>query len=341
MYSVKPSEISNIYIANKDRYRGQRYENIGPSGLKSSKFALGMWQGFSAYEKPYESERIIRELFDIGINHFDLGNNYGRPPGTAESFMGELLRTEFGKYRNEMIISTKAGYDMWPGPLGTGSSKKYLLSSLDESLKRLNSDYVDIFYSHRFDNTTPLWETAEALSRILDSGKALYVGVSSYNREKFNEISQLISIYGKRIIVNQCNFSMLCNCLKNEFSSNNDLGKIIGAFSPLSQGLLTERFRKNKLYRPSMTNAYRRQQVTQSVEELGNLSDKLGMKLEELAYNYIFSHSFVSFVTIGISSYHHVDFFRDYKFKMLDERIIFEIERISKDTKVDIWGHGI
>ncbi|MEZ8656729.1 aldo/keto reductase [Vibrio splendidus] len=334
MYDKLPSEIVDNYIARAERYNERSYENIGDSGLKTSKFALGMWQGFGDIDSYYHSERIIHELFDIGINHFDLGNNYGRPPGTAEEFMGKLLSKGFSKYRNEIILTTKAGYDMWPGPLGRGSSKKYLISSLNDSLKRLNTDYVDVFYSHCYDNTTPLWETAEALAHILDSGKALYIGISSYSLESALELRSILSRYNKRILVNQCNFSILCKWPKKEFENSN---MAIGAFSPLAQGLLTSKFIDNNVFRNSMSNEYKTKKVSRTLLLLNELAKEYGRNIEQLAFDYIFSHSFVSYAAIGLSSHSNLQFYKEYIHNPLSSDQIKKVEEVVGDTVVDIW----
>ncbi|MFC0028740.1 L-glyceraldehyde 3-phosphate reductase [Micromonospora chaiyaphumensis] len=232
------------YLASEDRYDSMIYRRSGRSGLRLPAISLGLWHNFGP-DRPYERQRdIVRRAFDLGITHFDLANNYGPPPGTAEENFGRMLATDLKPYRDELVISSKAGYLMWPGPYGEWGSRKYLISSLDQSLRRMGLDYVDIFYSHRFDPDTPLEETMGALDAIVRSGKALYVGISNYNSEQTARAAEILRELGTPLLINQPSYSML-----NRWSEADGLldtleraGAGCIAYSPLAQGLLTDRY---------------------------------------------------------------------------------------------------
>ncbi|WP_027927739.1 L-glyceraldehyde 3-phosphate reductase [Amycolatopsis benzoatilytica] len=232
------------YVAADARYDSMSYRRCGRSGLKLPAISLGLWHNFGD-DRPLSVQRdIVRRAFDLGITHFDLANNYGPPYGSAESNFGRMLAGDLRPYRDELIISTKAGYDMWPGPYGEWGSRKYLLASLDQSLGRMGLDYVDIFYSHRFDPETPLEETVGALDRAVRSGKALYVGISSYNSARTAEAARLLRELGTPLLIHQPSYSMF-----NRWTESDDLlgtleqaGAGCIAFSPLAQGLLTNRY---------------------------------------------------------------------------------------------------
>ncbi|EOD4078391.1 aldo/keto reductase, partial [Yersinia enterocolitica] len=197
------------YNADPSRYNQMQYRFCGKSGLQLPALSLGLWYNFS-FNNTLESQRtLLRKAFDLGITHFDLANNYGPPPGSAEQNFGKLLQDDFKPYRDELIISTKAGYNMWPGPYGTGSSRKYLLASLDQSLKRMGLDYVDIFYSHRVDENTPMEETASALAQAVQSGKALYVGISSYSSERTAKMVELLQQWKIPLLIHQPSYNIL------------------------------------------------------------------------------------------------------------------------------------
>src|SRR6201997_4495466 len=231
------------FAAATDRYEEMTYRRCGASGLKLPAISLGLWQNFG-HERPLETSRaILRRAFDSGITHFDLANNYGPPYGSAERVFGEVLRRDLAPYRDELVISTKAGYDMWPGPYGEWGSRKYLLASLDQSLSRMGLEYVDIFYSHRFDPNTPLQETLGALDTAVKSGKALYAGISSYSAERTVEAAGIMRRMGTPVLIHQPSYSMLNRWIENDLL--NVLGQEgIGciAFSPLAQGLLTGKY---------------------------------------------------------------------------------------------------
>ncbi|MGD9916558.1 MAG: L-glyceraldehyde 3-phosphate reductase [Paenirhodobacter sp.] len=227
-----------------DRYARMLYRNCGRSGLKLPAISLGLWHNFG-HDTPHETKRAIcRTAFDLGITHFDLANNYGPPPGAAEEAFGEILRTDFAHHRDELIISSKAGYLMWPGPYGEWGSRKYLIASCDQSLKRMGLDYVDIFYSHRFDPDTPLEETMGALEQIWRSGKALYIGISSYNSARTREAAAILRDRGVPLTIHQPSYNMLNRWLERDGLKETlaELGTGSIAFTPLAQGMLTKKY---------------------------------------------------------------------------------------------------
>lgn len=232
-----------MYLADEKRYQNMPYRACGRSGLRLPAVSLGLWQNFGDL-KPFDNSRaMLRKAFDLGITHFDLANNYGPTPGSAEETFGRVMAADFKPYRDEMVISTKAGYYMWPGPYGDGGSKKYLIASLDQSLKRMGLDYVDIFYSHRFDAGTPLEETMEALAQIVRSGKALYVGISSYNPEQTRKAYAILKDLGVRCLIHQPSYSMLDRWVEDGLLDTlEELGMGSIAFCPLHQGILTSRY---------------------------------------------------------------------------------------------------
>lgn len=232
------------YLASEDRYDSMIYRRSGRSGLRLPAISLGLWHNFGP-DRPYERQRdIVRRAFDLGITHFDLANNYGPPPGSAEENFGRMLATDLKPYRDELVISSKAGYLMWPGPYGEWGSRKYLISSLDQSLRRMGLDYVDIFYSHRFDPDTPLEETMGALDAVVRSGKALYVGISNYNSEQTARAAEILRELGTPLLINQPSYSMLNRWTEADglLDTLEQAGAGCIAYSPLAQGLLTDRY---------------------------------------------------------------------------------------------------
>ncbi|MCA4132459.1 L-glyceraldehyde 3-phosphate reductase [Arthrobacter sp. M4] len=234
------------YSAAENRYETMPYRRVGRSGLKLPAVSLGLWHNFGDDKRFDEQRAILRRAFDLGVNHFDLANNYGPPDGTAETNFGRHLQDDFKPYRDELVISTKAGYYMWPGPYGEWGSRKYLISSLDQSLKRMGLDYVDIFYSHRPDPETPLEETMGALDYAVRSGKALYAGISSYTPEQTIEAARILKEMGTPLLIHQPSYSMLNrwteNGSPNLYEALDQVGAGSIAFSPLAQGLLTDRY---------------------------------------------------------------------------------------------------
>lgn len=234
-----------IYTAAQNRYNSMIYNRCGKSGLKLPAIALGLWQNFGGADIRENSRAMVRKAFDLGITHFDLANNYGPPYGSAEVTFGQILKKDFLPYRDELIISTKAGYDMWPGPYGDFGSRKYLVASIEQSLKRMDLDYVDIFYHHRPDPETPLYETMSALDYIVRSGKALYAGISNYNAEQTRQASKILKKLGTPCLIHQPRYNMFDRRIEKELIKTLDeegIGCIV--FSPLAQGLLTNKYIK-------------------------------------------------------------------------------------------------
>ena len=231
-----------MYSANENRYKTMIYNRSGRTGLKLPAMSLGLWHNFGGGSSYENMKDIVLTSFDLGITHFDLANNYGPPAGSAEENFGKMLATDLKPYRDELVISTKAGYDMWEGPYGNFGSKKYLVASLDQSLKRLGVDYVDIFYHHRPDPETPLWETMDALAGIVRSGKALYVALSNYSPERLKEAAALLKEMGAPCLIHQHRYSMLERSNEKLLPVIEDAGMGAIAFCPLAQGLLTDKY---------------------------------------------------------------------------------------------------
>ncbi len=231
-----------MYIASENRYDKMVYKRSGRTGLKLSAMSLGLWHNFGGGSNYENMKDIVLTAFDNGITHFDLANNYGPPAGSAEENFGKMLATDLKPYRDELIITTKAGYTMWPGPYGDFGSKKYLVASMDQSLKRMGLDYVDIFYHHRMDPETPLWETMDALAGIVRSGKALYVGLSNYSPEKLKEAAEILKEMGVPCLIHQHRYSMLQRESENLIPVIESAGMGAVAFCPLAQGLLTDKY---------------------------------------------------------------------------------------------------
>ena len=297
------------YTAADDRYTGLPYRRCGRSGLLLPEVSLGLWQNFGD-GKPIEDQRVIlRRAFDLGVTHFDLANNYGPPYGSAEINFGRIMREDLRPYRDELIISTKAGYDMWPGPYGEWGSRKYLLASLDQSLQRMGLEYVDIFYSHRFDPKTPLEETMGALDTAVRSGKALYVGISSYSAERTMEAVDLLRRMGTRLLIHQPSYSMLNRWIEGgllDVLGREGIGCI--AFSPLAQGVLTGKYLDGVPAgsRASLNGSLARDQMTPQmlahVRALNEIARSRGQTLAQLALSWALRDPRVTSVLIGASS---------------------------------------
>jgi L-glyceraldehyde 3-phosphate reductase len=298
------------YIADPDRYDGKMpYRRSGRSGLQLPTVSLGLWQNFGD-ESPLSTQRaILRRAFDLGVTHFDLANNYGPPFGSAEINFGRLFREDFLPYRDELVISTKAGYDMWPGPYGEWGSRKYLLASLDQSLKRMGVEYVDIFYSHRFDPETPLEETMGALDTAVRSGKALYAGISSYSPERTAEAAAILRSLGTPLLIHQPSYSMLNRWIEGgllDVLEAEGAGCI--AFSPLAQGLLTTKYldgipdgsrasRNGSLSRDQLTD-----QTLAHVRALNAIAAERGQSLAQMAISWTLRDPRVTSALVGASS---------------------------------------
>ncbi len=296
------------YIAEKNRYDRISYKRSGKSGLKLPAISLGLWQNFGGVDTFENSRAVCRKAFDLGITHFDLANNYGPPYGSAEENFGKILQTDFKNYRDEMVISTKAGYDMWPGPYGDWGSRKYLLASLDQSLKRMGIDYVDIFYSHRPDPETPLEETMGALAQAVKQGKALYVGLSNYPADKTMEASKILKELGTPCLIHQPKYSMFERWVENgllDVLEQEGIGCI--CFSPLAQGLLTDRYLNGipNGSRATRSRFLKPEQVIGSlvkVRQLNELAIKRGQKLAQMALAWVMRDQRITSVLVGASS---------------------------------------
>jgi L-glyceraldehyde 3-phosphate reductase len=298
------------YVAALDRYDDKMpYRRCGRSGLKLPEISLGLWQNFGD-GKPVEDQRaIIRRAFDLGVTHFDLANNYGPPYGSAEINFGRIMREDLRPYRDELIISTKAGYDMWPGPYGDHGSRKYLLASLDQSLRRMGLEYVDIFYSHRFDPDTPLEETMSALETAVRSGKALYAGISSYSAERTTEALALLRRMGVRLLIHQPSYSMLNRWIEGgllEVLGREGVGCI--AFSPLAQGVLTDKYLGGVPAgsRASLNGSLSSDQLAPAtlthVRALNEIARSRGQTLAQMALSWVLRDPRVTSALIGASS---------------------------------------
>jgi len=300
-----------MYEASKDRYEKMPYRRVGKSGLKLPLLSLGFWQNFG-HEKPFEEvKEIVLTAFNHGITHFDLANNYGRPSGSAESNLGKILKNELKPYRDQLIISTKAGYGMWEGPYGDFGSRKYLMASIDQSLDRLGLDYVDIFYHHRPDYDTPLEETMKALADIVMMGKALYVGISSYPADRAREAKKILESYGVRLLIHQPSFSMLNRWIQTDGLADAMVEEGVGIipFSILQQGLLTEKYLKEIPKDSRMGNEetwwFKPSELTDEVKakliKLKVIAEKRGQSLAQMAIAWTLSQKGISSVLIGVS----------------------------------------
>lgn len=299
-----------MYQANEKRYETLPYHRCGDSGLLLPAVSLGFWHNFGDTASYDNMKKLCFTAFDHGITHFDLANNYGPEPGSAEKNLGLILRDELSAYRDELIISTKAGYDMWPGPYGNWGSRKYLISSLDQSLKRLGLDYVDIFYHHRMDPETPLEETMEALAQIVRSGKALYVGLSNYNGEKLTQAEAILKELHCPFIINQNRYSIFDRTVEQNGLKETaaKLHKGIIAFSPLAQGMLTDRYlhgipedsRIRTDGRFLKENALTQERLGQ-IRKLNGLAAERGQTLAEMALAWVLKDGIVTSVLIGAS----------------------------------------
>ena len=301
------------FSASPARYGAMQYRRCGRSGLKLPAISLGLWQNFGG-ERPYETSRaMVRAAFDLGITHFDLANNYGPPPGSAEETFGRVMADDFRPYRDEMIISTKAGWTMWPGPYGDFGSRKYLLASLDQSLKRMGLDYVDIFYSHRPDPETPIEETMGALASAVKSGKALYAGISSYKPEQAREAARILAGLGTPCLIHQPSYSMLNRWIEDGLTdAAQDAGMGIIAFCPLAQGLLTSKYASGAIPADSRAsrNDWMAKQLaaglTAKLAKLAAIAAARGQSLAQLALTWVLRTPGVTSALIGASAPAHV-----------------------------------
>ena len=303
------------YQASANRYDQMKYRRTGNSGLLLPELSLGLWHSFGDRDPKSVQRELLRRAFDLGITHFDLANNYGPPYGSAEANFGELFASDFAKHRDELIISTKAGYDMWPGPYGEWGSRKYLLASLDQSLKRMRLPYVDIFYSHRFDPNTPLEETMGALATAVHQGKALYVGISSYNSEQTERAKEILAEHKLPLLIHQPRYNMFDRTPENGLLTTlatEGVGCI--AFSPLAQGLLTDKYLSGIVPRKSRAARafYLKPEVIgetylERVRALNEIAQSRSMTLAQLAVAWILRQPAVTSVLVGASSVKQLD----------------------------------
>jgi L-glyceraldehyde 3-phosphate reductase len=303
-----------MYAAAVDRYRSLPYVRCGRSGLQLPRISLGLWQNFGG-TAPFEKAReMVLKSFDHGITHFDLANNYGPPPGSAEVNFGRILATDLAAYRDELIVSTKAGYFMWPGPYGEWGSRKYLLASLDQSLERMGLDYVDIFYSHRFDPNTPLEETMGALETAVRSGKALYVGISSYGPKKTREAAAILRELKVPFVIHQPSYSLLNRWVEQgllDVLEQEGLGCI--AFSPLAQGLLTTKYLNGipDSSRAVQNESFRKSMLTEAnlthVRALNEIAKRRGQSLAQMAIAWVLRKPAITSALVGASSWPQIE----------------------------------
>ena len=303
-----------MHIAADDRYQRIPYARCGRSGLQLPRISLGLWQRFGGVDSFDNAREMILRSFDHGITHFDLANNYGPPPGSAEETFGRILATDLAAHRDELIVSTKAGYLMWPGPYGEWGSRKYLLSSLDQSLIRMGLDYVDIFYSHRFDPKTPLEETMGALETAVRSGRVLYVGISSYGPAKTREAAAILRDLKVPFVIHQPSYSMLNRWVENGLLNvleQEGLGCI--AFSPLAQGLLTTKYLKGipESSRAAQDGSFNRSMLTESnlanVRALNQIAQQRGQSLAQMAIAWVLAKPVITSALIGASSWAQIE----------------------------------
>jgi L-glyceraldehyde 3-phosphate reductase len=341
-----PSRADLPYLADAHRYESMPYRRVGASGIQLPAISLGLWQNFGDDRPLRGSRSVLRRAFDLGITHFDLANNYGPGYGAAESNFGRIFEEDFRAYRDELIISTKAGYDQWPGPYGEFGSRKYLLTSLDQSLARMRLDYVDIFYSHRFDPNTPLEETMGALDSAVRQGKALYVGISSYSPQRTEEAIEILTRLGTPLLIHQPSYSLLNRWIEHgllDVLERHGVGAIV--FAPLGQGLLTDRYldgvpedsrvRRGEAFDESLLS----EENLARVRALNEIASRRGQALAQLAIAWVLRDPRVSSALIGASSV-----------KQLEENVaalsnldfsageLTEIESYAVESGINLWA---
>ncbi len=334
------------YMPRDDRYDRMIYRRCGRSGLQLPAISLGLWHNFG-HDTPHATKQAIcRTAFDHGITHFDLANNYGPPPGSAETAFGELLRTDFRNHRDELIISSKAGYHMWNGPYGEWGSRKYLIASCDQSLKRMGLDYVDIFYSHRFDPDTPLEETMLALDHIVRSGRALYVGISSYNSQRTREAAAILAQLGTPLVIHQPSYNILNRWVETDGLKGAlvELGVGSIAFVPLAQGILTNKYlngvpagsraTKSKSLDPSVV-----EKAVSSVRELNDMATGRGQTLAQMALAWVLRKGGITSALIGASRPEQVeDCAAAIQNLEFTDQELAQIDAISEEKDINLWA---
>ena len=331
----------------ENRYDAMLYNRCGRSGLKLPAISLGLWHNFGGVDTLENARAILRRAFDLGITHFDLANNYGPPPGSAETAFGEILRTDFAGYRDELIISTKAGYGMWPGPYGEWGSRKYLLSSLDQSLKRMGLDHVDIFYSHRFDPDTPLEETMGALDHAVRSGKALYAGISSYNSQRTREAVAILRQLGTPCLIHQPSYSMINRWIEEDGLLDTLDGLGIGSivFSPLAQGMLTSKYLdgvpegSRATQGKSLRNEFLNERTLANIRALDAIAKRRGQTLAQMALAWVLRGGRVTTALIGASRPEQVDdcvgALKNREFTAAE---LAEIDGYAREADINLWA---
>ncbi|HEY1511578.1 MAG TPA: L-glyceraldehyde 3-phosphate reductase [Solirubrobacteraceae bacterium] len=333
------------YLAVPERYDSMQYRRCGRSGLKLPPISLGLWQNFGDDRALADSRAILRRAFDLGITHFDLANNYGPPYGSAETNFGRIFSEDFVSYRDELVISTKAGYDMWPGPYGEWGSRKYLLGSLDQSLRRMRLDYVDIFYSHRFDPDTPLEETMGALDAAVRAGKARYVGISSYGPRRTEEAAQLLRDLGTPLLIHQPSYSLINRWIEDELLGVLDregVGSIV--FSPLAQGMLTDKYLDGvpEDSRIKRGNYFSSEMLTDDnlarVRALNEIAQRRGQSLAQMAILWTLRDPRVTSALLGASSVRQLEQnVAALEGDDFDAGELEEIDRHAVDGAINIW----
>ena len=334
------------YVPDTKRYEGATYRRCGRSGMVLPPVSLGLWQNFGGADVFETGRATIRRAFDRGVTHFDLANNYGPPYGSAEENFGEILRKDFRGLRNELVISTKAGWDMWPGPYGIGASRKYLLNSLDDSLKRMGLDYVDIFYAHRPWMDVPLEETMGALVSAVHQGKALYVGISSYSPERTRQAAEILKAMGVPLLIHQPSYSMLNRWIENGLLATLDeLGVGCIAFSPLAQGLLTRKYLKGipensraSAQNSSLLKHFLSPENLEHVRALNDIAHQRGQTLAQMAIAWVLRDKRVTSALIGARNVEQLDDSLD-AIRKLDftDAELNAIDHHAQDAGIDLW----
>jgi len=334
------------YVPNPSRYDQATFRRCGRSGIVLPPISLGLWQNFGGADVFETGRAMLRRAFDRGVTHFDLANNYGPPYGSAEENFGSVMRKDFRPLRNELIISTKAGWDMWPGPYGIGASRKYLLTSLDDSLKRMGLDYVDIFYAHRPWADTPLEETMGALATAVHQGKALYVGISSYSPERTRQAAEILKSMGVPLLIHQPSYSMLNRWIeKGLLATLDELGVGCIAFSPLAQGLLTNKYlngipenTRATAENSSLLQDFLKSENIARVRALSDIANQRGQSLAQMAIAWVLRDKRVTTALIGARNVEQLDNSLD-AVKKLDfsESELAGIERHAQDAGIDLW----
>lgn len=335
------------YTPAADRYSKMVYRRCGKSGLQLPAISLGLWHNFG-HDTPHQVKReICQTAFDLGITHFDLANNYGPPAGSAEEAFGEILKTDFAGYRDELIISSKAGYHMWNGPYGEWGSRKYLVASCDQSLKRMGLEYVDIFYSHRFDPDTPLEETMMALDYIVRSGRALYAGISSYNSQRTREAYAILKELGTPLVIHQPSYNILNRWVEHDGLKETlaDLGVGSIAFTPLAQGILTKKYLggipqgSRAAQGKSLDPATISESALNSVRALDAMAQKRGQTLAQMAIAWVLRNGGITTALIGASKPEQVvDCAGAIGNLVFTEAELAEIDRISSEEDINLWA---